>query len=500
MTQEIAMLERRMGEVIYSLNETLKESVSCLANWVDPMGAYKNGNELWMPLGGNGIKVHQPYLNSLDVERIRNIGRKLDTYNAYGINGRENRTSYTYGWGFTYTVVAKKNASPSKRTLTKVQDIVDEFLKKNQWPLRQQENSQRADRDGNVFLRKFQSDGIMKVRYVEPEDVCEPATHKRETEDYGIRTDPRDATEVTDYYLASEGRWIPAKQIQHRKRNADSSLKIGVPTFYPVEQHLDRALKLHKNMSTLSQIQTAIAMIRKMVGATDQTIKKVLGGISKGQEEPDGTQIQQFDAGTILNSNNAVQYEFPSMGVDPSKYGYCLESEIRAAASRVCMPEFMFSSNATNASYASTMVAEGPAVKIFQRIQWMEIWYEMEMIDEALEVAVWAGLISQRERDQVKVQIEGPEIAVRDPLQQAQVAEALTRGRILSPQTASSWFSLDYEQEQVNFEDHEERQGNLFGKPANLPGIPDSSEEDEEDGEPVDDEEEQPEDDQEPVK
>ena len=33
------------------------------------------------------------------------------------------------------------------------------------------------------------------------------------------------------------------------------------------------------------------------------------------------------------------------------------------------MPEFMFTSDASNANYASTLVAEGPAVKMFERLQ-----------------------------------------------------------------------------------------------------------------------------------
>ena len=33
------------------------------------------------------------------------------------------------------------------------------------------------------------------------------------------------------------------------------------------------------------------------------------------------------------------------------------------------MPEFMFTSDASNANYSSTLVAEGPAVKMFERLQ-----------------------------------------------------------------------------------------------------------------------------------
>ena len=46
-----------------------------------------------------------------------------------------------------------------------------------------------------------------------------------------------------------------------------------------------------------------------------------------------------------------------------------LQAELRAIAARLVMPEFMFTSDASNANYASTMVAEGPAVRMFERLQ-----------------------------------------------------------------------------------------------------------------------------------
>jgi hypothetical protein len=41
-----------------------------------------------------------------------------------------------------------------------------------------------------------------------------------------------------------------------------------------------------------------------------------------------------------------------------------LHAELRAIASRLVMPEFMLTSDASNGNYASTMVAEGPAMRM----------------------------------------------------------------------------------------------------------------------------------------
>ena len=500
---ETKKMEDHFTKLMQFVNSNLAESMSFLDNYVDPRGAYTDERGArWESITGEGKgRSHQPYSNEDELRQIREIGRWLDTHNEYAINGRENRTSYVYGWGFTYNVVAHKNASPSDKTVGKVQRVVDEILKKNKWKRKSQENSQRMDRDGEMLLRKFApADGIMRVRYIEVENLGSPSNSNKKEETYGIRTDPDDHEEILDYYLKDEKKWIPAEQIQHRKRNVDSSCKRGVPTFYPVEKNLKRATKLLNNMSTLSQVQTAIAMIRKMMTSTNSSVKRFLGDVQKqttgidsgvagtGESMPN---VQGFPPGSILNSNGSVEYEFPSAGVDPSRYVAALDADLRAAAARVVMPEFMFTSNASNGNYASTMVAEGPAVKMFQRLQHDEIMYEEELMNDALEVAVQFGLLTESEVEETTVQISGPEIAVRNRLEDAQVAEKLDTLGCMSKQTTCEMFSLDYQQEQSNIEDHNERIGDIPNANSdNLPQLPPApGEEEEEPAKPTEDDE-----------
>ena len=44
------------------------------------------------------------------------------------------------------------------------------------------------------------------------------------------------------------------------------------------------------------------------------------------------------------------------------------------------MPEFMLTSDASNANYSSTMVAEGPAVKMFDRLQHEMLGDDIELL------------------------------------------------------------------------------------------------------------------------
>ena len=55
------------------------------------------------------------------------------------------------------------------------------------------------------------------------------------------------------------------------------------------------------------------------------------------------------------------------------------------------MPEFMLTSDASNANYSSTMVAEGPAVKMFDRLQHDMIEDDLELLLRVVGRAVEAG-------------------------------------------------------------------------------------------------------------
>jgi capsid protein len=254
-----------------------------------------------------------------------------------------------------------------------VQSVLDDFLRVNRWHKRQQEIVRRKDRDGECFLRLFPADdGITRVRFVEPAQVAAPSDRVSDpTASFGIQTDPADMETVLGYWI--DGRLVDAAEIQHRKANVDANVKRGLPLFYPVRKNLRRAEKLLRNMSVVAEIQSAIAIIRKHRAATaaglehfiaDQADHSVTNSAS-GRT----SYFRRYAPGTILDAVVGTEYEFPAAGIDAGRYVAILQAELRAVASRLVMPEFMLTSDASNANYSSTMVAEGPAVKMFDRLQ-----------------------------------------------------------------------------------------------------------------------------------
>ena len=136
-----------------------------------------------------------------------------------------------------------------------------------------------------------------------------------------------------------------------------------------------------------------------------------------------------------------------------------LQAELRAVAARLVMPEFMFTSDASNANYASTLVAEGPAVKMFQRLQANLANDDCEVMWRVVENAVQAGRLPSDTRRLIEIQVTPPSLEVRDQLNACRVEQMAFENKILSPQTWSLRLGLDYDQEQKNLAMHHSEGG-----------------------------------------
>jgi hypothetical protein len=162
----------------------------------------------------------------------------------------------------------------------------------------------------------------------------------------------------------------------------------------------------------------------------------------------------QYGPGTILDAPAGLEYDFPTRGLDAASFVAILQAELRAIAARLVMPEFMFTSDASNSNYASTLVAEGPAMKMFERLQASQIEQDRAVMWRVVENAIAAGQLSVDVRDVCDIQIIPPSLHVRDQLRQAQVDRIAHESGVLSPQTWSQHLGLDYDQEQKNLSLH----------------------------------------------
>jgi hypothetical protein len=341
--------------------------------------------------------------------------------------------------------------------------IIDRFLERTDWGELEQEVMRRADRDGEAFLRFFHvGDGECTVRTVEPEHVRSPGDQSAHLS-FGVETPEHDVQEALAYWIVEEPSlsWtpsrVPADEIVHIRFNVDRTAKRGYPTLIPVRRNLLRADKLLQNMSTLAQVQATFALIRKhkqYSASAVQTWQQGQADIAVSDPVSGNTRyLQRYLPGTILDVPEQTDYEFPAARVPADSLVAVLQAELRAVAARLVLPEYMLTSNAENANYASTLVAEAPAVKHFERLQRQlarkfgdgryggaghcgALW-------RVLEYAVEWGRLPPAVLRRVALHVEPPSPVARDKDKETARAEALNKAEVLSKSTWSKWEGLD---------------------------------------------------------
>ena len=91
------------------------------------------------------------------------------------------------------------------------------------------------------------------------------------------------------------------------------------------------------------------------------------------------------------------------------------------------MPEFMLTSDASNANYASTMVAEGPAVRMFQRLQAEQLADDLEVMWRVVAGAVAMGRLPSEVETTVEINGVAPTLTVRDQLKRPSDSNSKTQ-------------------------------------------------------------------------
>ncbi len=446
------------------LNDSLETRLAeaCDALWdavVDPREAYLDDEGLWWRRVNSPASPDQAWsglavLDEQQLDAVRGECRHLAATNEFAVNGHENRISYLVGPGHGYRAAVRKGATPQLDLAADVQQVLDEFLEANAWQSRQQEIVRRMDRDGEAFLRFFvDAGGLTRVRFVEPEQVRTPPELARlPWASFGIQTEPDDVETPVGYYI--DGEPVDAAHIQHRKANVDANVKRGLPLYYPVRKNLRRVEKLLRNMSAVAEIQSAIALIRKHRSAARNGIEafaeseSAACGLARDPSRP--RRLAHYAPGTILDAPAGLEYDFPAAGVNAAAFVAVLQAELRAIAARLVMPEFMFTSDASNSNYASTLVAEGPAVKMFERLQATLRQDDAAVMRRVIDNAVAAGRLPAEVRSRVDVLVSLPSLHVRDQLRECQIDRIAYEHGVLSAQTWSQRLGLDYDQEQKN--------------------------------------------------
>jgi len=429
------------------------------------------------------------YINWWQLKIIRDRSRQIARNNEFAISAINAHRNYVVGTGFTYTVQARYDGA-NLDLIKKTQDLVDLLVEHNRMPEIESEIIYRLHADGEAFLRFFAgSDGLLRIRFIEPELIRPPADDTTPNNSFGIKCDDDDIHDITGYWVI-ERPWfdltptlVPADQILHLKINSESNSKRGLPTIYAVESNLRAAEDVLQSMIALAKARSKIAVIRKVNDSPPDAIAELARTATDftvtDPVQARSTNISHMGYGSILTTTGNVGYEFPSLNVGSGDLVETLNANLRAIASRFGITETMMSADASNNNYASALVAEAPAVKTFERMQRMlgqaigerRTRPERSLIWNQITHAVNMGMLPRDVFEQVTIRAKGPSLVSRNRNEEASVAKQYYDMGLWSPQTITADSGKNYEEEQRNIAKAREETAKNPMLPNPNPGI-----------------------------
>lgn len=381
-----------------------------------------------------------------EIERtdLRAKSRKLVVENAHARNALRLLEVYVTGPGLAVTATGRRGTSAPDGVVAAANTVWDEFLEANAAHFSYREYARRTWRDGECFLRLFpRGDGPLAVRFVDPEWIAGPPGAE---ESLGILTEPGDVEAVAGYQrvlpeganFGSSVEEIPARWMIHTKINADSNQKRGLTVFAAVLKELSLYDQWLETELTARRLQASVVLWRKVQGSPSDVSRLAdARGAELGPDPLTGERREKLRPGTIVTTSQGTDLRFlqPDTNFgDAVPLGRMLLLNVAAGQG---LPEFMLTGDASNGNFASTMVAEGPAVKLFEAEQtffvgeFTRLW-RMVMRDAAergVLPADWSLLVRPSwttpdlvNRDRVKERLADVRLVEAGVLSRAEVA------------------------------------------------------------------------------
>ncbi len=289
--------------------------------------------------------------------------------------------------------------------------------KRNKMDIKQFEIVRRTFRDGEIFLRLYNKDengkptGKTTVRFLDPLLIRHPTEGNGKIDDEpsesiknGVVTDPEDVETVIGYQLMdrvsrTKFEKIPEEEVIHLKINADSDQKRGEPGIQTLLQYFRHYEQWLENRILLNKMRTAIVMIKKVEGTPTEVANMAATLPMATRQVANETKKKNFRGGTVITEGPGVTYRMESPNINAGDVKEDGRNIILAMASGMNMPEYLFG-DASNANYASTMIAESPFVKM---IQYFQIYFEhffQELYERVIRNAVKAGMLEEPNDDE----------------------------------------------------------------------------------------------------
>lgn len=278
---------------------------------------------------------------------------------------------------------------------------------RNNMKERQFEIVKRYFRDGEMYLIYFTKDNgdnntwRTTVRFMDPIDIrydgAEGEGSITDKTNQGIVFDENDAETPLMYYVRDRlhpEKSVPvdAKTVQRRRFPlADMDQARGESFLQQAMPYLTQFQTWLENRMILNKLRTAIVMIREIDGTASDVSRVVSNSIPASSRAASGSsQKQSIKPGTIYTANAGVKLRMDAPNINAAD----VKDDGRAIILQICaatgLPEYMFG-DASNANYASSLVAESPTVKEIEFHQAILEGMWQEMFRRVIQAAVDAG-------------------------------------------------------------------------------------------------------------
>ncbi len=385
----------------------------------------------WMLLGGDSVGLEPS--RRID---LRTQARQLVRENPHARNVLRLLEIYVAGPGLQLSHASLPPIAGDENLVRRADRLWREFLAANRRHFTFREYARRCWRDGECFLRLFtQPDWPPTVRFVDPELIGSTPEHP---DSDGILTEPDDVEAPRFYLRIDPGsgtlvEQIPAEQMLHTRIGVDSNQKRGITIFAPLITSLGSFEKWLETELAARRLQASIVLWRKVHGSPSQVSALVDASRTTGNTTTTGSvPTERFQPGSIVTTSQGTELEFlqPNTNLgDAVPLGRLL---LLCAAAGAGLPEFMLTSDASNANFASTMVAEGPAVKLFEAEQRFFAGEFENLWNWVMQQAVQSGRLSDDALEQLVPQWTFPQLVSRDRPRERAADVKLVEQRILS--------------------------------------------------------------------
>ncbi|MAG94248.1 MAG: hypothetical protein CMJ48_10915 [Planctomycetaceae bacterium] len=382
----------------------------------------------WQAVGGS-----KQVFDEQTRQDVRAQARQLAGENPHAKNLLRLLEIYVVGPGLSLGHSTRHGAEESETLVGEADVLWEEFLEENQRHFSYREFARRTWRDGECFLRTYEMHAWPPVvRFVDPESI---GATREAPESAGVVTDPDDVETPIAYLridpvsgdLVEE---IPAEEMQHTRIGVDSNQTRGVTIFAPLVETLTRFTDWQETELLARKLQASIVLWRKVQGSPGQAA--AFADAAQSATGAGDVRRERYRAGTILTTSQGTDLQFlqPNTNFgDAVPLGRLMLLSLAAGAG---LPEFMLTSDASNANFSSTMVAEGPAVKLFQSEQQFFVAQFNQLWRRVMHSAIGRGLLPEDFFARVGPEWALPQLVNRDRPRERLADARLVESRILS--------------------------------------------------------------------